>query len=279
MRPILLFKSYIDGYVKKDGTYVKPHNDKRVKLVAAKVGALKPGIFESPKSYMAAPSEAPDAYWHPQTDDKGNHVRVRYPHKASAPADVRFSDSMATFTPGGDVPAALNGVPFKPWTDAPRTHEEWGSVPGQIDIEEPTMELPKDKTAASGVVIVEPDGRCWLMSPTNRFGGYHQTFPKGQAEAGLSMQANAIKEAFEETGLRVQIVGFLGDFEKTTSVARYYVARRVGGTPADMGWEAQALRLVPKDMLYKMLNMPADHSIAEAIGAGPKPKGPPKSLF
>ena len=33
------------------------------------------------------------------------------------------------------------------------------------------------------------------------------------------------------------IVGVLGDFERTTSVARFYVAERVGGTPSRQGWE------------------------------------------
>lgn len=114
----------------------------------------------------------------------------------------------------------------------------------------------------------------WVTHPTNGFGGYSATFPKGTAEPGLSLQATAIKECFEETGLKIKIVGIVGDFERTTSVARMYRARRVGGTPIAMGWESQAVSLVPRDQLYEHLNGRADHPIAESIGAGPAPKIP-----
>ena len=85
------------------------------------------------------------------------------------------------------------------------------------------------------------------------------------------MQANAIKEAFEESGLQVEIVGHIGDFERTTSVARMYRARRVGGDPTASGWESQAVSLVPKEKLHEILNMWPDHLVAESIGAGKAP--------
>src|SRR3546814_3051951 len=92
----------------------------------------------------------------------------------------------------------------------------------------PPFHVSPGKVASSGVIVEEPDGRVWLVGPTNGFGGYRSTFPKGNAEPELSLQANAIKEAFEETGLRVKITGFVGDFTRTTSVARLYRAVRVG---------------------------------------------------
>ena len=118
-----------------------------------------------------------------------------------------------------------------------------------------------EKSVGAGVVIEEPDGRVWLTAPTNGFGGYNATFPKGTAEPGLSLQANAIKEAFEETGLQVRITGIVGDFERTTSIARMYTARRVGGDPTKMGWETQAVQLVPKEKLLEAMNMPSDKEI------------------
>jgi hypothetical protein len=54
-------------------------------------------------------------------------------------------------------------------------------------------------------------------------------------EARLSSRANAIKECFEESGLQVELTGFLCDSVRSTSVTRYYTARRLGGSPADMG--------------------------------------------
>ena len=109
------------------------------------------------------------------------------------------------------------------------------------------------------------------MRPTNRFGGYDATFPKGRADDGLPLQAVAIKEAYEETGLQVEITGYWGDIERTETVARYYRARRVGGTPAHMGWESQAVQLVPKALLPKVLNTAVDHKVA-AMGENKQSK-------
>lgn len=222
-----------------------------------------------------------EAHPHPLKDHHGKAVTIANPHHPSAPSTWDSPDAVATFTPGGDVPLGLHGVPFRAWRDAPTTSDGWDYVDGvNDDLAEPPLKIKAGKAIAAGVIIEEPDGRVWLTAPTNAFGGYHATFPKGTAEEGLSLQANAIKEAFEETGLQIEITGFVGDFERTTSVARMYRARRVGGTPVAMGWESQAVHLVPKSHLYEHLNGWADHPVAEAAGAGPapeKPKPPPLS--
>ena len=213
------------------------------------------------------PKPEPKA-WHPKPNDKGGKVGLYHPHKPSDAA--AWSDPMATATVpvGGEAPAELHGVPFAPWADAPTTLEQWDEVPGQMpDLQEPDFDCPHDREAAAGIVIQEPDGRVWLVSPSNAFGGYRNTFPKGRADDGLSLQATAIKEAFEESGLQVQITGFLGDFERTQTYTRYYTARRVGGTPVDMGWESQAVRLAPYVGLEGLLNGAADKPVREALVA------------
>ncbi len=208
----------------------------------------------------------PGAKPHPQKNDKGEPVTVNYPTKASDPQTWSDPNSAATFVPGGKTPDALNGVSFSSWK-APDTIEGWAKASGQnpkIDADYPFEHSP-GKNVGAGVIIREPDGRLWITRPTNGFGGYDHTWPKGTVEGGLNLQASAIKEAYEETGLKVKIVGVLGDFERTTSKARYYVAERVGGTPADMGWESQAMRLVPPGKLGKYLNRTVDKEIAEAF--------------
>lgn len=246
-----MIKSHVQGYTKRNGVYVKPHS-------------------------RAGEAHAPDAHPHPRMGENGKPVMVTHPTHPSAPSTWHHRDAVATFIPDGNVPASLNGVGLREWRDHPTTTEGWDYAEGvNDDLVEPAFHLPPGKKAGSGVVIEEPDGRIWLIAPTNQFGGYKASFPKGTAEPELSLQANAIKEAFEEIGLQVEITGFLGDFERTTSKARMYTAKRVGGTPVAMGWESQGAHLVPKSMLYKHLNMWSDHGIAEAIGAGPKPAAPP----
>lgn len=247
-----LIKAHIHGYSRKNGVYVKPHE--RDTGPAAEPAAI---------------------YHHPRLGEKGEPVHVKTPSHPSAPSTWHNPDAVATFVPDGDVPLSLHGVPFQAWRDHPQTLEGWDYVDGvNEELHEPPFHLPPGKKAASGVIVEEPDGRVWLIAPTNQFGGYHASFPKGTAEPELSLQANAIKECFEESGLKVEITGVIGDFARTTSVARLYRARRVGGTPTSMGWESQAVHLVPKGHLYEYLNMWTDHKAAESIGAGPAPDIP-----
>jgi ADP-ribose pyrophosphatase YjhB (NUDIX family) len=270
----ILSKAHNGGYTKKDGTYVAPFDDKRsaAQKKPAKwsaQGGLFGGSSGWPYGGESKPAKKPEPKaFHPKVGEKGEKVGIYSPSSPTPESSWTDAGEVATFVPGGDVPLYLNGVRLAPWRDHPKTDEGWDYVDGQMDdLNEPSMKLPVGKTAASGVVIEEPDGRVWIVHPTNKFAGYRATFPKGGAEEDLSFQANAIKECFEEAGLKVEITGFLGDFERSTSVARYYHAKRVGGTPVGMGWESQAVSLVPKDKLLDMLNSNVDHPIAEAIGA------------
>ena len=257
-----LVKGHVKGYSRRDGTYVKPHDRDTGPLAHA-------------EPHTAAP-----VHHHPRSSDDGAPVVIKTPSHASAPSTWHNPDAVATFVPDGDVPLSLNGIALRAWRDHPTTAEGWDFVDGVDDnLAEPPFVLPPGKKAAAGVLIEESDGRVWLVAPTNQFGGYHASFPKGTAEPDLSLQATAIKECFEETGLQVKITGFAGDFERTTSKVRMYKARRVGGLPTAMGWESQAVHLVPKGMLYDHLNLWPDHPIAEAIGAGPAPKKPETPAF
>jgi ADP-ribose pyrophosphatase YjhB (NUDIX family) len=227
-------------------------------------GAYQGGLFGGHKGYEKEKPHYPNAITHPQAGDKGEPIQINEPSKPSLAETWEDPDATATFVPGSAVPRELNGVAMQTWADAPTTDIEWNNVPGQdMDLEEPEFILPKGKKAAAGVIIEEPDGRVWLLRPTNGFGGYDATFPKGRIDPGIGMQASAIKEAFEETGLQVEITGFVCDIERSVTMARFYRARRVGGTPKDMGWEAQAVQLVPKDELHQVLNTEVDRHIAK----------------
>jgi len=282
-----LAKSHVKGYTKADGTVVKPHEDKRTKAtkppakwssgIGASVGgtikAPQYGVSKPPQSslwgghggssgslFQDAPKPEPKA-WHHKLDDNGQKVGIYSPHVPDVGA---LSDpaAIATITPGCEMPESLNGIPFAPWTP-PESDDQWDYVEGvNDDLVEPHMHVPEGKLPASGLVIVETDGRVWVVSPTNKFGGYKTTFPKGKVEEEMSFQANAIKEAWEEAGIKANVVSYLGDVERTTSVTRYYLARRVAGNPADaMTWESQAVHLCPISNLTEFLDAKVDHQV------------------
>ena len=203
--------------------------------------------------------------YHPRPDDSGKPVLLKHPGTPTLLDTWAEPHCVASTVPDGAMPAQLGGIPFAPWAGAPRTHEEWNTVVGQSDIEEPAFNCPPGKDEAAGVVVCEPDGRIWLVSPSNAYAGYRNTFPKGRVEQNSPRQAAAIREAFEESGLQVEITAFLADSVRSLTYTRYYLARRTGGTPAAMGWESQAVHLVPLSQLGGFLHHVNDQPLIEAL--------------
>jgi 8-oxo-dGTP pyrophosphatase MutT (NUDIX family) len=165
------------------------------------------------------------------------------------------------------MPTLIGEVPVTPWRDAPETAAGWESLLGGTDFEEPPLAVAPGNRAASGAILVEPDARVWVVSPTNQFYGYVNTFPKGTLDQNdaLSLRANALKEVFEEAGLRAELLGFLIDSDRTASTTRYYLAKRTGGDPADMGWESQAVHLVPMNLLSRFVSHENDRPVVELL--------------
>lgn len=207
--------------------------------------------------------------FHPRKDDAGRQVELKAP---SAPTSLEsWGDPLerATVIPDGPMPARLNGIDVVSWIGAPTDTAAWATLATELteNFTEPPMTTAPGKHAASGVVILESDGRVWVVSPSNQHGGYVNTFPKGKLDPGMGLRANALKEGFEESGLQVILTGFLCDSVRSTSVSRYYTARRLGGHPADMGWESQAVHLVPRELLNSFITHPNDQVVLQALAA------------
>lgn len=206
---------------------------------------------------------------HPRKNDAGCLVELKAP---SAPTSLEsWADPLllATVIPDWPMPTTLNGLDVVSWTDAPTDTAGWAKLATQQneDFTEPPMTTVPGKFAASGVVILESDARVWVVSPSNQYGDYVNTFPKGKLDLGMSLRANALKEAYEESGLQVVLTGFLCDSVRSTSVTRYYTARRVGGHPGDMCWESQAVHLVPRELLRSFVTHPNDQGVLQTLAA------------
>lgn len=123
------------------------------------------------------------------------------------------------------------------------------------------------KSPSSGAILMEPDGRMWLVEPKGHYGGYDATVPKGGVEKELNPRQNAVKEIFEETGLQAKLTGYIADMEGDTTVTRYYLGERVGGDPKLAGPEAASVRLVTPDDALKMLNRDRDKKLVGLLKA------------
>jgi 8-oxo-dGTP pyrophosphatase MutT (NUDIX family) len=194
---------------------------------------------------------------HPCLNDELEVVTI---HRPSLPTSLASWDDpvvSATVTPGGAMTAVLNGIVPAPCALAlPPAHES---------IAEPAFILPHGMKAAAGAVVLEDDGRVWLVSPTNGFGGYAATFPKGRVDPGSSLQHTAVREVFEEAGLLVRLEAHLIDVPRTQTYTRYYLARRIGGCPSAMGWETQAVHLVPAARLADVATHANDAPVIRAL--------------
>lgn len=202
---------------------------------------------------------------HPCPDDDGRAVVLRQPSVPTSLSCWQDARQIATVIPGGPLPATLNGIAFAPWLDAPDTAQGWSACALEAALDEPPYLLPARMAAAAGAVILEDDGRVWLVAPSNRFGGYTATFPKGRVDPGTSLQCASVREAYEESGLRVRIEAFLLDVRRTQTYTRFYIARRIGGSPACMGWESQAVHLVPVTQLSQVATHPNDAPVIAAL--------------
>ena len=209
------------------------------------------------------PTEATTVF-HPQRDEKGRRVEIRKPSLGSDLSAWAQKDAIALVVPKGEMPADVNGICISSWEDRPEDPEAWEALASEFAIEEPEYNVPTGFKPAAGVVIRETDGRIWVVAPTNAFAGYRATFPKGRPE-GKTTQAAALMEAFEESGLQVRLLRHLVDVERTESYTRYYLAERVTGDPAEMGWESQAVMLVPQAKLPQVLNSAYDKPIIKAL--------------
>lgn len=213
--------------------------------------------------------------YHPCLDEHGRRLRLVAPSSECNLALLADPQASLTFVPGSRCAGMLNGVAL---ADCPPAEIEQALAFVQAQpqpIEEPPYRLAPARQAAAGAVVAEPDGRIWLVAPSNAFGGYQATFPKGRVAPGVSLQATAIKEVWEESGLRVRLTGFLGDFGRTRTWTRFYLAERVGGHPAGMGWESQAVHLATLAEARRLLNRATDQAVLDALVAldGPVRQG------
>jgi len=200
--------------------------------------------------------------YHPHLDEHGRQVRLVEPSCEMNLASLLDPHAGVTFIPGSRCFDLLNSVVFDSAQSGAGEALHAGAA---TPVDEPPFVLPPGKRAAAGAVVLEPDGRLWLVAPSNAFGGYRATFPKGRVEPGASLQATAIKEVWEESGLRVALTAWLGDFSRTQTYTRFYLARRIGGHPGDMGWESQAVHLAPVSGARELLNRDTDHAVLEAV--------------
>jgi 8-oxo-dGTP diphosphatase len=108
---------------------------------------------------------------------------------------------------------------------------------------------------AYGGVIINPNGQVLLREPKDHFDDYAWTFAKGEPSSGESSEETALREVFEETGVRGSILGKIpGAFEGSTTSNEYFLMLPVEDTKK-FHWETQAVKWVTEEEAKRLLSM------------------------
>ena len=131
--------------------------------------------------------------------------------------------------------------------------------------------------SAGGVVVRRMRGRWWaaVVRPRRDPGRPAVwALPKGLIDAGERGVETAVREAFEETGLRAVAEGKLGDVryvytwegERVFKVVSFFLLRAIGGKlgdlPPGMEIEIAGARWVPLDEAPALLSYGGERQIA-----------------
>ena len=108
--------------------------------------------------------------------------------------------------------------------------------------------------SAGGVIVRRGAGGC-EVALVGRGTPIRWGLPKGGLEAGETLDRAAVREAQEETGLRVRLLGPLGDIHywfatrgvRHQKTVHFYLMEAVGGDVSDHDWENDEARWFPID--------------------------------
>jgi 8-oxo-dGTP pyrophosphatase MutT (NUDIX family) len=140
--------------------------------------------------------------------------------------------------------------------------------------------------SAGAVLVRRMRGRTWVavIRPQGRPGGTW-ALPKGLLDEGETPAQTALRETFEETGLRGRLGAKLGDVryvytwqeERVFKIVSFYLVRaaagRIGVLPAGMEHEVAEARWLPLDDAQTLLAYAGERQMArralELLGPDP----------
>lgn len=158
--------------------------------------------------------------------------------------------ALTAYSPGQPWPSELNGIPFSRWQDRPDPHGWDETGLNFADLIEPPLQAPTGARVTAAAVVLEPDQRIWAIVREANYSNATVCFPAGAQDSALSLQGVAVRETWERTGLKVRIIGWLGDFDDSPLLhTRYYLAERIGGAPASNAWAEGTVLLATLDAL------------------------------
>jgi 8-oxo-dGTP pyrophosphatase MutT (NUDIX family) len=111
------------------------------------------------------------------------------------------------------------------------------------------------KEIAYGGVIINDQGKILLREAHHHYDGYVWTFPKGRQKPGETPEETALREVFEETGIKIEIKGRLpGVYEGGTTENIYFLMSFIEDT-GKFDRETQSVRWVALQEAKDLISM------------------------
>ncbi len=105
-----------------------------------------------------------------------------------------------------------------------------------------------------GGVVINQDGQVLLREPDGHYGGYVWTFAKGEPSPGETIEQTALREVFEETGVKGQIVAKIpGVFRGSTTDNEYFLMA-LKEDAKQFGHETKAVRWVTQSEAEELIS-------------------------
>lgn len=125
---------------------------------------------------------------------------------------------------------------------------------------------------ASGGLVLRRIGTGWEILAVHRPRYDDWSLPKGKDEPGESPAEAALREVWEETGVRGRLVVPLDEIAYTLAdgrdkVVRYFAMTVASARPFSPNEEVDAVRWVPAGEADHLLTYPHDVALAAAVGA------------
>jgi 8-oxo-dGTP pyrophosphatase MutT (NUDIX family) len=137
--------------------------------------------------------------------------------------------------------------------------------------------MAKDRLYAAGGVVCRPAGDGGLE--VLLVGGAaddpaYWGFPKGKQNVGEVLEATAVREVAEETGIRIELLALAGethytftrpDGKRQDKTVRLFLARAVGGSMANRDYEREFVAWLPVPEAADRLTYPDDRAILREV--------------
>jgi 8-oxo-dGTP pyrophosphatase MutT (NUDIX family) len=120
------------------------------------------------------------------------------------------------------------------------------------------------KWASAGGIVFDRDGRVAVVRQWSRSGRLRWTLPKGKLDRGETAEAAALREVYEETGVRARIVEYLGVYEGKRSHVHFFAMLAVRHDDGAHDEETLEVRFVEPRRALSMVRAGRDRRVLRA---------------